>query len=119
MMDCVNKQIAGRTKKEYYEDNKNKIIEQRKEYQSRPEVNEKIKEYHKKYYQNNKEKLKEYEKNRPKIKCVCGSEHRKADTRRHQKTQKHIKYIEEMKEKADVTNLNEFFEQLKFKLTTK
>jgi len=144
MMDCVNKHIAGRTKKEYDEDNKEKKKEYMKEYYSNPEIKEKKKEYYennkekkkeyyqdnkekiKEYYKNNKEKIKEYYennkekiKNRPKIKCVCGSEYRKADTKRHQRTQKHIKYIEEMKEKADATNLNEFFEQFKFKLTTK
>ena len=58
------------------------------------------------------------DKNKKKIKCVCGSEYRKADIRRHERSKKHIKYIEEMKEKADSTNLNEFFEQFKFKLTT-
>ena len=49
-MDCVNKRIEGRTKQEYYQDNK---------------------EYHKKwvgeYYENNKEKIKEYNKSCMKI----------------------------------------------------
>ena len=107
--------------KEYRKNNPEKIKEQQKEYkQNNPE---KIKKYQEEYSKNNIERLKEYRKeyykNRPKIKCVCGSEIRKADTRRHQRTQKHIKYIQEMKEKADATNLNEFFEQFKFKLTTK
>jgi len=117
MMDCVNKQIAGRTKKEWREDNKEQIKEYNKKY--RENNKEQMKEYSKKYRENNKEQMKEYNKEykKQKIKCVCGSEHRKADTRRHQRTQKHIKYIEEMKEKADSTNLNEFFEQFKFKLT--
>ena len=30
--ECVNKHVAGRTVKEYHEDNKNKILEQAKEY---------------------------------------------------------------------------------------
>lgn len=100
---------AKERKKEYYKNNKEKF----KEYLQRPAVKEHRKEYDKEYYQKNKEHKK------LKIKCVCGSEHRKADTRRHQRSQKHIRYIEEMKEKADSTNLNEFFEQFKFKLETK
>ena len=40
---CLNKNISGRTMKEYYEDNK-----------------ESIKEYYKKWKENNKEKYKEY-----------------------------------------------------------
>ena len=47
--ECVNKFIPTRTNKEWYEDNKEKIKEHRKE-------------YHKKYYENNKEKIKEYHK---------------------------------------------------------
>jgi len=121
MMDCVNKHIAGRTMKEYYEDNKERIQKINKEW--REKHKEQTLKKNKEWKENNKEKLKEYiteyDKNRPRIKCVCGSEFRKADTKRHQRTQKHIKYIEEMKEKADSTNLNEFFEQIKFKLTTK
>jgi len=190
-MECVNKKIAGRTEKEWREDNIESIAEYRKEYNSkpeikeqkkeydkeyasrpevkehrkehrkeryeqnkdiilekqkqhrlepeikqsriqygkeynsRPEVKERQKEYHKEYNsrpevkERNKERSKEYEKRgKIKIMCVCGSEHRKADTRRHEKTQKHINYIDKMKENADSTNLNEFFEQVKFKLTT-
>ena len=48
--NCVNKVIAGRTHKEYYQENK----EKQKEYYQ--ENKEKLKEY----YQENKEKLKEY-----------------------------------------------------------
>ena len=46
---CVNKYIAGRTRKEYNEDNKEYIKEQKKEYS-------------KEYYQNNKEKINEKNK---------------------------------------------------------
>ena len=42
-MDCVNRYVAGRTQKEWYEDNK-----------------EQIKEYHKEYYKDNKEKIQNY-----------------------------------------------------------
>jgi hypothetical protein len=82
---CVNKCIAGRTDKEYYEDNKDKILEQKKEYyednkdkiakqkkEYREKNKDKIADQHKEYYENNKEKhsqhMKEYnQKNKDKI----------------------------------------------------
>ena len=59
-MDCVNKHIAGRTKKEYYQNNKEKIQEQHKEYYQNNK--EKIQEQHKEWCQNNKDKMQEYKK---------------------------------------------------------
>ena len=53
--ECVNKFVAGRTVKEYHEDNKNKIREYKKEWYE--DNKDKIKEQKKEYYQNNKEKL--------------------------------------------------------------
>jgi len=78
-LDCVNKRIAGRTEKEHYEENKEKIIEQNKKYYEKnkehrkeqmKEYNkewmeknkEQVKEYHKEYYEDNKEHIKEYSK---------------------------------------------------------
>ena len=75
-MKCVNKNIAGRTRTEYSQDNKDKITEKTKQY--RQDNKEKIKQYQqdnkeriseqiKQYRQNNKEqiskKCKEYRKN--------------------------------------------------------
>jgi len=62
--NCINKRIAGRTDKEYYEANKDKI----KEYY---EVNkDKIKEY----YEVNKDKILQYQKKHKseKYQCECG-----------------------------------------------
>ena len=64
--NCLNKNIAGRTDKEYYKDNKEKKKEQKREYY------ENNKEKTKEYYDNNKEQIlekqKEYAlKNREKI----------------------------------------------------
>lgn len=61
---CVNKNIAGRTSKEYYQDNKEKIKSKRDP------------AYHAKWYQDNKEKWVEYAKtanikNKKKITCEC------------------------------------------------
>ena len=59
--NCVNKQIAGRTMKEYC-----------KEY--RENNKDKISEYKKEWHENNKEKIKEKMKeySQKKITCVCG-----------------------------------------------
>ncbi len=50
-MDCVNKMVAGRTKKEYYEDNRESIAEYQKKYLE--DNRESIVEYRKKYYEDN------------------------------------------------------------------
>ena len=58
--NCVNLLIAGRTKKEYREDNKEAIAEKKKEYQ---EANkETISEYNKEYREDNKEAIAEKKK---------------------------------------------------------
>jgi hypothetical protein len=122
-MDCVNKCIAGRTskqwrkdnveiiaekKKKYNEKNKEKIAENAKKYQE--EHKEEIKEKNKEYYEKNKEKrleqAKEYneankekitERKKEKYTCVCGKTGLKCSKARHEKTKKHIKWVEENK----------------------
>ena len=65
--ECINRRIAGRTKKEYHEDNKEKIKEYEKEWYE--DNKGKRKEQMKEYYEDNKEKFKEYyEDNKDKIK---------------------------------------------------
>jgi len=56
----INKRIAGRTKREYYEDNVENLKEKHKEY--REGNAEKLKEYKKEHYENNKDKIKENSK---------------------------------------------------------
>jgi len=76
--NCCNKYIAGRTHKQYYEDNKEQQDEQHKQYY---EINkEKIKEYVKEYYETNKEKIKEQNK-----------EHYEANKKQKQKQRKQYK----------------------------
>lgn len=58
--NCVNKNIPGRTDKEYYKDNKEQRLEQMKEY--RADNKEKIAERMKKYYEDNKEHRVEYQR---------------------------------------------------------
>jgi hypothetical protein len=84
-MECVNKIVAGRTRKENYEDNKPKILEKRKE---QYEANkEKAKQYQKEHYEANKEKAKQYQR-----------EHYEANKEKAKEHQK--QYYEANKEKA-------------------
>ena len=79
--DCVNKQHPSRTRTEYYQDNKEKIIEKVKQ-----------------YYQDNKEKKKEYrdsikEKQNAKCACECGGKFSFQNKSTHLKSQKHLNYL--------------------------
>jgi len=101
--NCCNKLIAGRTRNEYYVDNKESILEKVKDYyQTNKEA---ILEQKKKYYEDNKEVIAEKdklryeanketiaEKGKVKVVCECGSEVRKYEMARHIKTQKHQDY---------------------------
>jgi len=95
-MKCVNKLIAGRTRKEYRKDNKEKIKEYRennkerdkkraKEY--RENNKEREKERKKKYREENKEKIKE------KIICECGCKVNKYQLVKHKRTEKHKEFL--------------------------
>jgi hypothetical protein len=75
-LPIVNKIVAGRTRKEYYDDNA-----------------ETIRENVKKYYKDNCEKIREKRKNNM-IECECGCIIRSDGYHKHEKTKKHIKYIE-------------------------
>lgn len=103
--ECVNKNIPGRTDKEYREDNKNKIAERDKQWyeNNRNKILEQKKQYYevnkdkiadkdKRYYENNKNKI--LEKKKIKYTCICGSCICKGDKVRHGRTKKHIKFLE-------------------------
>ena len=84
-----NREILSEKKKIYRANNKDKICEQKKIYR---EMNkEKICERSKKYYEANKEIINE--KNKQKITCECGSICRRNDLRRHERSKKHIDFI--------------------------
>jgi hypothetical protein len=116
----LNKQIPTRTKKEHYNDNKEKIAENKKEHyndnkeqilEKNKEWNEankeKIKEYYKQWSNDNKEQLaekqkkyrdanreKKLEKTKEKVICnLCGAEITKSNIKRHQKSKKCIESI--------------------------
>ena len=121
--DCVNKVIPNRTKKEYYCDNKDKILEYFKEYYN--DNKDKVLKHNRQYYNDNKDKVKDimkeyrinnkdtivkinkeyYNKNKDKIntkhkvkyECLCGGRYTHINKLQHLKTKKHIKYEEEQK----------------------
>jgi hypothetical protein len=85
----LNCRRARRSKKEYYEDNKERITEQRKEYYE--DNKEKIAKKGKEYYQENKDKLSNYCKE--KIECECGAMISRRNISAHKKTNKHKLYL--------------------------
>jgi len=120
--NCVNKHVAGRTKKEYdriyRHKNKEKIKERQKEYveankekiKEYVEANkEKIKERQKEYVEANKEKIKERQKKyveankekinemrKEKFKCECGGKYIYTHKSRHFKSKKHLKFVNQV-----------------------
>jgi hypothetical protein len=90
----VNKNIAGRTYKEYYQDNKNKLKEYAKEYYD--ENKDKIMDFQKKYRIDNKDKL--YALLKSRVKCECGCEITYRNLASHKKSKKHIKLFAPEKE---------------------
>jgi len=76
--------------KQYYTDNKVKLLEQHKQY--RTDNKDKILELNKQYYTDNKDKI--AEKTKQKVTCECGCIIRKGDLSKHKKTKKHLKLME-------------------------
>ena len=114
---CVNKEIAGRTKKEYYQDNKLKISKYHKEYNKEYYQDNKLKisKKNKEYYQDNKLKIlkrqKEYDqKNKLKRKekhiCICcDGKYTTQNWPIHQKTKKHVKAQKLQEQLQDLIHL--------------
>jgi group I intron endonuclease len=105
----LNKLIAGRTVKEYKEDNKEKIQEKNKEY--REQNKDKIKQYReenkdkiKEYYEDNKEKIQQYYKKQ--ITCDCGCIVVKSQLLRHKKSNKHINLMKTIQTEAAYQNFS-------------
>jgi hypothetical protein len=115
-MNCVNKNIAGRTKKEYHSQYRIENIDKIKEYekQYRLENADKIKKYQKEYKIENYDEINEYQKeyrlenddeikkyqkeyrinNNEKNNCECGGKYTKKNLPQHQKTKRHQEYLE-------------------------
>ena len=88
-LNCVNKVIPGRTKKEYRDTH----TEQMKQY--RDKNKEQILEYKKQHYENNRELILEQNKqySKTKITCECGSNICKGSSFKHNKSIKHQQYL--------------------------
>lgn len=112
----LNKQIPSRTDQEYYEDNKDQLLEYQRKYnkdhkeeilekgkqyyednkeqiaerhrQYRKDNKEDIAEYHNKYYEGNKDRIKE--RTHEQITCICGCIVIMRGLERHQKSKKHL-----------------------------
>lgn len=86
-LDCVNVKIAGRTRVQYYQDNKQKINDNAKQYYQNNLV--KMKQAKKAYYESNKDALENIRGS--KIKCdICNREFRKDSISRHNKSKLHL-----------------------------
>jgi hypothetical protein len=103
----LNSEIPGRTTKEYIKDNNLKVNEKTREW--RKNNKEIVAEYEKRKYEKHKtkilEKRKEYretnkiiiaEKKKEKYNCSCGSCICKDSKSTHEKSQKHINYIQSL-----------------------
>lgn len=99
-LDCINKRVAGRTQKQYYIDNKERLKTQHQEYYEnnknkikdyRITNSDKIKERKKKYREDNTDKIKQIMKQ--KFTCDCGGKYIYSTKARHFKSKKHQKYL--------------------------
>jgi hypothetical protein len=89
LKSSLNKQIPSRTLQEYRSEHKETTREYDKKYY---ETNQdKIKDTHKKYYEDNKENIQEYAST--KVVCECGSEITRSCLSRHKRSAKHIKSL--------------------------
>ena len=88
--DLVNLFIAGRTKKEYYNENKDIIAENQKKYQI--DNKDVLAEQKKQYYIKNKDEI--TLKAKEQYKCGCGATIAKCERARHNKRFKHIAYLQ-------------------------
>ena len=95
-MDCVNKNIPGRTKAQYRIENKDKISAKMKE-----------------YYIDNKASITEYRKTHKFI-CKCGGNYRIDNKPRHFRSTKHKLYLtmKQAKPKPKLTKITDYYKPL-------
>jgi len=100
IVECINKNIPGRNKAEYYEDNKERRTEYQRKYSKQNK--DKIDIYQKEYNEINKDRLKDYrkqyqeinkEKQNKKCICACGGKYTHQNKSNHEKTKLHQNYI--------------------------
>ena len=97
-LNCVNKRVEGRTKQEYYQDNKDSIQQYKKGHytDNKDKIIEKVKEY----YESNKVKV--LERQNKKYDCICGKTYSYANKSQHFKTIRHCQFIESQITKPEV-----------------
>ena len=113
--ECVNKNIAGRTAKERYEDDRDKYLEKFRQYHKNN--TERRSEYHKEYRENNKDKLKvqkrkDYENRRETVLtklrqpwvCECGITTTVGNKCHHLKSPKHQHYLNQINQQEPPDN---------------
>jgi hypothetical protein len=89
----AHKEEIAEKQKKYYQENREKFSERQKEYYEKNK--EEIVERQKDYYEKNKEKI--IEKRKEKYTCECGSTLTTGHKVRHERSQKHIDYINSKK----------------------
>lgn len=87
---CVNKRVAGRTRTQYYQDNKKTIAEKKKEWSENNK--DKQKETHREWYEKNKEKQRQIKSQQ--FDCECGGRYQHSDRAKHFKSKKHLKFLD-------------------------
>ena len=87
--DCINKKMPNRNKGEYYEENKDIILQRVKKYYN--DNKKDIIEKQKKYYHENKENV--LVRMRKTMECKCGMVITRSHIRRHENSQFHINKI--------------------------
>jgi group I intron endonuclease len=115
----LNKQLPGRTKKEWAEDNREYLTEKKKQYYE--DNKEEIRQYKKQYHENNRERIAEHDKQRyeankdvvlarnkqyreahkeeiahqkkVEIQCECGRSFQKCSEAQHQRSKFHQAFI--------------------------
>jgi hypothetical protein len=91
--ECVNIVVPGRTSEERYIENKEEIRKKQKEYyeENKDEILERIKKTGKEYRKIHKDEIEN--KRKEKYTCECGSIIRKDSKSKHEKALLHINYI--------------------------
>ena len=113
--DCVNKLIAGRSRKQYYEEHKEETKEYKKQWyaenkehianksRANYEANrEAIIEDKKQYYKEHKQEIQK--RKQQNITCECGDTIRKVCLSRHLKSSKHQHYLNQLSQPEPINN---------------
>jgi len=87
----LNKRVAGRSKSEYYEQNREKHAQRCKDYNAKHRGE--IYEYNKIYYSQKKAEI--LERMNERNTCECGGEYTRCHKARHLRTLKHLNYIKD------------------------